>query len=78
MRRFKGDKTVDHVIPRSKGGKNLAGNRVWCCSLCNRDKDADLLPKYMEKQLIRFRSCIPMVGRVQALKVLLKVMFKLS
>jgi hypothetical protein len=27
--------TIDHKIPRSKGGKNNKGNRVLCCRRCN-------------------------------------------
>ena len=35
--------TVDHVIPRSKGGKNTWENLVACCETCNVKKgDLDL------------------------------------
>jgi 5-methylcytosine-specific restriction endonuclease McrA len=37
------DLTVDHVIPRSKGGSSEWENIVACCSTCNRRK-ADRLP----------------------------------
>ncbi len=37
------DLTVDHVIPRSKGGSNEWENIVTCCGPCNRRK-ADRLP----------------------------------
>jgi 5-methylcytosine-specific restriction endonuclease McrA len=37
------DLTVDHVIPRSKGGSSEWENIVACCSSCNRRK-ADRLP----------------------------------
>ena len=36
--------TVDHVIPRSKGGKSTWDNIVTCCAPCNRRK-GDRLPK---------------------------------
>jgi 5-methylcytosine-specific restriction endonuclease McrA len=36
--------TVDHVIPRSKGGMSSWDNIVTCCAPCNRRK-ADRLPK---------------------------------
>lgn len=39
----KHDLTVDHVIPRSKGGSSEWENIVACCSACNRRK-ADRLP----------------------------------
>lgn len=31
--------TVDHVIPKSRGGDNTWLNLVTCCSHCNRTKD---------------------------------------
>jgi 5-methylcytosine-specific restriction endonuclease McrA len=37
------DLTVDHVIPRSKGGSSEWENIVACCSSCNRRK-ADRMP----------------------------------
>lgn len=37
------DLTVDHVIPRSKGGSNEWENIVACCAPCNRRK-ADRMP----------------------------------
>jgi 5-methylcytosine-specific restriction endonuclease McrA len=36
--------TVDHVIPRSKGGPSTWENIVTCCAPCNRRK-GDRLPK---------------------------------
>lgn len=30
--------TVDHIIPKSKGGKDVAWNLVPCCKLCNSSK----------------------------------------
>jgi 5-methylcytosine-specific restriction endonuclease McrA len=34
----KKDLTIDHVLPRSKGGKNTWENLVTCCSKCNLKK----------------------------------------
>ena len=31
--------TIDHIIPRSKGGENTWQNLVTCCSRCNSLKD---------------------------------------
>jgi 5-methylcytosine-specific restriction endonuclease McrA len=39
----KRDLTIDHLIPRAKGGTDDAENRVHCCLDCNHAK-ADLLP----------------------------------
>jgi 5-methylcytosine-specific restriction endonuclease McrA len=36
--------TMDHVIPRSRGGKNDFDNCVACCQTCNHKKGA-LLPR---------------------------------
>ncbi len=40
----RGNLTVDHVIPRSKGGASSWDNIVTCCAPCNRRK-GDRLPK---------------------------------
>jgi len=40
----RGNLTVDHVIPRSKGGGSGWDNIVTCCAPCNRRK-ADRLPR---------------------------------
>jgi 5-methylcytosine-specific restriction endonuclease McrA len=40
----RGTLTVDHVIPRSKGGSSAWDNIVTCCAPCNRRK-GDRLPK---------------------------------
>lgn len=39
-----GKLTLDHVVPRSKGGGNSLGNLVACCPECN-GKKADLDPE---------------------------------
>ena len=39
-----GRMTLDHVIPRSKGGSSAWDNIVTCCAPCNRRK-GDRLPK---------------------------------
>jgi 5-methylcytosine-specific restriction endonuclease McrA len=40
----RGTLTIDHVIPRSKGGGSAWDNIVTCCAPCNRRK-GDRLPK---------------------------------
>ena len=47
--------TLDHVIPRSKAGTNVASNLYTCCVACNaRRGDADLAP--FVRQMIRHAS----------------------
>jgi 5-methylcytosine-specific restriction endonuclease McrA len=40
----RGNLTVDHVVPRSKGGRSTWDNIVTCCAPCNRRK-GDRLPR---------------------------------
>jgi 5-methylcytosine-specific restriction endonuclease McrA len=40
----RGSLTIDHVVPRSKGGSSTWDNIVTCCAPCNRRK-GDRLPK---------------------------------
>jgi len=40
----RGHLTVDHVVPRSKGGRSSWDNIVTCCAPCNRRK-GDRLPR---------------------------------
>jgi 5-methylcytosine-specific restriction endonuclease McrA len=40
----RGNLTVDHVVPRSKGGTSTWENIVTCCAPCNRRK-GDRLPR---------------------------------
>lgn len=35
----KDDLTLDHIIPRSRGGRDSWDNLVTCCKRCNNDKD---------------------------------------
>src|SRR3954453_6988144 len=43
----RGNLTVDHVIPRSRGGSSSWENIVTCCAPCNRRK-GDRLPSQVE------------------------------
>ena len=43
------DLTIDHVIPRSKGGKSRWDNVVTCCKRCNHNKADKLTPKPIHK-----------------------------
>ena len=50
--RQRGHLTVDHVIPRSKGGNSSWDNIVTCCAPCNRRK-GDRLPRQASMSPIR-------------------------
>lgn len=39
--------TVDHVIPRAKGGSNLSHNKVAACEPCNRAKGKMDVSKFL-------------------------------
>lgn len=43
--------TLDHVIPKSKGGRTSWDNVVSCCKICN-NKKGDKLPQYFAMKLI--------------------------
>lgn len=44
--------TIDHVIPRSRGGRNDFDNTVTCCKQCNNWK-ADKTPREADMYFIR-------------------------
>lgn len=51
---IKSDKTLDHIIPVSKGGKDEVSNLVICCHDCNTIKDNYTIPQLiieLEKQM---------------------------
>jgi 5-methylcytosine-specific restriction endonuclease McrA len=48
----RGGLTVDHVVPRSKGGSSSWDNIVTCCAPCNRRK-GDRLPHKANMTLVR-------------------------
>ena len=52
-----GTLTVDHVIPRSKGGSSSWENIVTCCAPCNRRK-GDRLPRQANMRL-RHKPALP-------------------
>lgn len=47
------NRTIDHVIPRSKGGKNTFENTVCCCRYCNERLKKNWTPEEAGLVLIR-------------------------
>ena len=35
--------TIDHIVPKFKGGHNVKSNMCCCCSSCNRQKGSTFL-----------------------------------
>jgi 5-methylcytosine-specific restriction endonuclease McrA len=60
----KNDFTVDHLIPRSRGGKNTWGNTACACPLCNNRK-GDRTP-HEAGMVLRWEPKIPRVGYLVA------------
>jgi 5-methylcytosine-specific restriction endonuclease McrA len=48
-----GELTLDHVIPRSRGGLSTWENLVACCHSCNRRKGNQMLHEMTEMRLLR-------------------------
>jgi 5-methylcytosine-specific restriction endonuclease McrA len=48
-----GDLTLDHVLPRSRGGLSTWENLVACCHDCNRRKGNQLLHELQDMRLAR-------------------------
>ena len=55
--------TIDHIVPKFRGGHNIKSNMVCCCSKCNRLKGSINLEDwyvpafygYSEKRLVKIR-----------------------
>ena len=42
--------TLDHVLPRSKGGEDISSNVVPACTKCNQDKGSQYWRSWMREQ----------------------------
>jgi len=49
------DATIDHVIPRCRGGMNTLKNSVLCCAACNHAKGDRTLPEWLRTNGMRVR-----------------------
>jgi 5-methylcytosine-specific restriction endonuclease McrA len=67
--------TLDHVVPRSRGGASTWENLVACCHSCNRKKGNSLLNEIHDMSLMReprpfnlhtSRHIMRMIGRSDA------------
>ena len=38
--------TIDHIVPKFKGGHNIKSNMCCCCSSCNREKGSTYLEEW--------------------------------
>ena len=43
--------TIDHVIPRSKGGRHAIGNLLSCCGSCNSSKGAKTIMQWRIRKM---------------------------
>jgi len=43
--------TIDHIVPRSKGGTDFTNNVVCCCQECNHDKGHTDWEYWFSKQI---------------------------
>jgi len=46
--------TIDHILPKHKGGHNIRSNMCCCCSSCNRSKGSRLVEDWYTKENIHF------------------------
>jgi 5-methylcytosine-specific restriction endonuclease McrA len=63
----KGDLTVEHMIPRSRGGPDHPDNAVWVCSSCNSRKGDRRLYEFFE---LENRNKVPRIAEGKYLKLL--------
>jgi CRISPR/Cas system Type II protein with McrA/HNH and RuvC-like nuclease domain len=41
--------TIDHILPKHKGGQNVRNNMMCSCSNCNKSKGSDLLDVWFSR-----------------------------
>ena len=56
--------TIDHIVPKFKGGHNVKSNMCCCCSSCNRQKGSTFLEEwytpsfafYCKKRFVKIKN----------------------
>ena len=46
--------TIDHILPKHKGGHNVRSNMACCCSSCNRSKGSSLVENWYTETNMHF------------------------
>jgi len=59
--------TIDHVVPRSKGGTNEQSNLLTACHGCNASKGAKSYSEYMEWRAVELATYVAMQTMVDCL-----------
>jgi len=62
--------TLDHVVPRSKGGSNKMSNKVPSCRSCNSSKGNKSLEEFRFLCAIKRTPLFEIINSAQALKLI--------
>lgn len=47
------DRTLDHIVPKSKNGTNKSTNLITCCKKCNSSRNNKSIYKFTNKEIIK-------------------------
>jgi 5-methylcytosine-specific restriction endonuclease McrA len=65
------NRTKDHVIPKSKGGKLSKDNKVFACRKCNRNKGDLTIEEWIEKLKALGPNCAPKSKKMYSKKLII-------
>ena len=68
--------TIDHIVPKSKGGHNVKSNMCCCCSSCNREKGSDQLEDWY--QIDNDNYCEKRLGKIKTWMDVKSTSFKIT